>query len=633
VEHGCLICAIINYIFRYFFRRCVKNDFDTRCKQLIELLQKHDVDVVEQFNQLKDQFDKDFPGERLDLSSVNISGRHLKGINFQGVILGNDEHKTNLEKTDLDGANLDDAQILNCNLKGATLKRASLHNVNIRPLGVETNGKTNFNCADFSAVSGDESKKLTLSGLISHDESASFRGANFEGKNVGSVLFTKNNFLGASFKGATLGVDMTPLNLHDYNAPRFSSIDLRNATILPGSSLAGAKLSDANFAGATLNKVDFSGAKLENANFHGADLSNIKWDAGGGRTELGSAILYDVKLKGEALGKINPDAKNLCITPDNRKQLSALLDEIPESSLKGLKDTKINGKTVKELKNIETYLPAGGFGSRALYVMDYFKSNPGAAGSDIYQKHVDPKHNESPMGEILKREEAFFKQRDQLLVRYSKSAPAPVAAKKSSGGSAVSAAPVAPDIAFAPVAPAKPATLIKPAAEPANHGSGGAAVNADAGGSRSRSSTASSDTSIPFPSGPPPAPVEPAKHGSGAAAWVVSGSLLGAASAVTPIVGFGLTLGALTTVALTATVVGAVGVLVGALIGFGLSRAARAYSNKEGAYPANNLCNVVLLVENTPNSRRAVIGERTQVGDKEKSPGPPGPGPGGSTGP
>ena len=211
---------------------------------------------VEAWNQWR----KENPKIKPDLSTANLSLAYLYRANFNGVDLSN----ANLSGTKLADANLSNANLYNANFNGADLSSAKLaihlgyellSNANLSNANLYN---ANFNEADLSYV------KLDNMDL----EEANFEGANLKG---------------ANFKCSNL------------NDSKLSSANLENANLesanLKGANLKSVNLIGANLTGAHLNDVNLIDANLTDANFTGAKLSSAELSS----VNLNGAILIRVQ--------------------------------------------------------------------------------------------------------------------------------------------------------------------------------------------------------------------------------------------------------------------------------------------------------------------------------------------------
>jgi len=190
------------------------------------------LDILKQGVEVWNQWRKENPGVRPDLSGADLGEAYLHGAN-------------------LSGANLIEAFLFEADLSGANLSRAYLYGANL--------------------------------------EEANLRGANLIGATPNGA-----NLVGANLRGADLrGADLVEADL---SAANFSGtdlwrVDLRGAD-LNGADLSGAHLNEANLFRADLRGTDLTGADLSQASIvrttlDGADLTGCRiygisvWDIQG----------------------------------------------------------------------------------------------------------------------------------------------------------------------------------------------------------------------------------------------------------------------------------------------------------------------------------------------------------------
>ncbi len=172
---------------------------------------------VERWNEWR----KEHPEVRPDLSEAEFAGRNLNGANLSGA--------------DLAGANF-----LQANLSKAKLRRASLRGVNL----------TSANC-NHADLSGADLERADLGG-------GNLRGADLSEADVSWASLRTADLREARLERTT------------FSAARFSGADLSGAN-LTGADLGGADLSRANLSGA-----DLGGALASYTRFTAVDLSGAK---------------------------------------------------------------------------------------------------------------------------------------------------------------------------------------------------------------------------------------------------------------------------------------------------------------------------------------------------------------------
>ncbi|MTJ08415.1 pentapeptide repeat-containing protein [Anabaena sp. UHCC 0204] len=206
----------------------IKKEDKSQDKKEIQELPKLRLDIQECLTVIGRREHPDKPGNRLDLSNINISKANLQKAKLEGANL----EGANLQEANIEGANLQEANIEGANLERANLQKAKLEGANL------------------------ERANLQEVILIKTDlEAANLRQAKLMGAIVYDAKFIKAKLYKANLEKAEL-----------------QDADLKNANLMMAN-LSGANLSGANLSGANLSGANLSGANLSGANLSGANLS------------------------------------------------------------------------------------------------------------------------------------------------------------------------------------------------------------------------------------------------------------------------------------------------------------------------------------------------------------------------
>jgi uncharacterized protein YjbI with pentapeptide repeats len=182
-------------------------------------------------------------GERVDLTSKQLSGLDLQNVDFRGANL----RWARLNNTDLRGANLrdtilDSAWLLGANLERADLRGASLASTQMR--------RANLRDANLSGAR-----------IVANLQRADLRGADLSDANMG-----------ADMKNQSMGLMRTVLRMATLDGANMRNV---NALRMDAefASMRGALLDNANFRGADLTGADLTKASVTGLDLSGSDVS------------------------------------------------------------------------------------------------------------------------------------------------------------------------------------------------------------------------------------------------------------------------------------------------------------------------------------------------------------------------
>ena len=206
------------------------------------------IDLTKQSITTWNEWRRENPDIKVDLSEIDLAGVNLSGANFAQV--------------NFSGADLTSADLNETDLTGATLFMANLVNTNLN--------NSNLGGADLTLAN------LTAASLIG----AELIGAIFTGANLVATKFNRANLSGTNFSNANLSkADLSGANLSGTNLSRaklgranVSEADLTGAN-LSEADLTGANLFAANIISANLSMAILNSANLEAANLSGANLN------------------------------------------------------------------------------------------------------------------------------------------------------------------------------------------------------------------------------------------------------------------------------------------------------------------------------------------------------------------------
>lgn len=182
----------------------------------------------------ENEWENHFTGDstELNLSSINMSGEDLRGLDFSSVrMLNSNFNEANLEGVDFQNSNLSRSTFQGAKMQGCNLGIARLH-------------ETKLMWADLSGAD--------LTGAVL--DGSTLTNANLSGANLTDAL-ARNSV-------------MHSVNLQFAN---LSSANLYNAKLI-GANLKDALLLDATLVNADLSGVNLVGAEILGANFEGANL-------------------------------------------------------------------------------------------------------------------------------------------------------------------------------------------------------------------------------------------------------------------------------------------------------------------------------------------------------------------------
>jgi uncharacterized protein YjbI with pentapeptide repeats len=235
------------------------------------------VDLLRQGVAVWNQWRKEHPHIRPDLSEIDLTGVDLKRFDLSSV---------NLTETDLTLANLSEA-----NLAAASLFMATLVNANLRG--------ADFILADLTSAD------LTAADLV---------GADLSNTHLGSTTISGAEMVTAKLTGAHLiRADLSRSNLSraDLSKADLSRANLNRAN-LSGANLRGAVLNRTSLRNADLSTTDLAGANLVEADLTGANLSfTCLAGANLSMAILSEANLTSAQLRGANLSKATLVETNL----------------------------------------------------------------------------------------------------------------------------------------------------------------------------------------------------------------------------------------------------------------------------------------------------------------------------------
>jgi len=215
------------------------------------MLNKKILSIIKQGSDVWNEWRKNNPDYKPDLSDENLCSESLSGANF---------NETNLSRVDLNGADLRKAKFISANLYNANLNKANLIMANLSEASLIRADctKADLNAADLS-------------------------GADFGGANMSGANFTKANLAGADLGGTDLfranfsGADLNGANFNEAN---LVEADLRGADLsradLRQADLTGANLSGANLSLSILSETILDGANLINCRIYGIFARDIR---------------------------------------------------------------------------------------------------------------------------------------------------------------------------------------------------------------------------------------------------------------------------------------------------------------------------------------------------------------------
>ncbi|GEM_PF-6343669 len=196
----------------------------------------------------------DGKGYRIDLSTANLQGADLSGLNFERTIFDG----AHLEGATLRNARLVKASFVSAHLEGADLFEAQLHNADMRNAWMEGTQLQNASL-DGADLSGArlEGANLRYAGLEeaklkqARFEGADMRSAHLERADLTQALLEATDLTGARFEGARL------------DHARLEGADLRKITLDTSTSLAGtnfrlAAIAEANLANTKINHAQIN---------------------------------------------------------------------------------------------------------------------------------------------------------------------------------------------------------------------------------------------------------------------------------------------------------------------------------------------------------------------------------------
>ena len=242
------------------------------------------VTVIKEGVAVWNEWRRDYPDVRPDLTEANLSGANLRKVHLGRANLGGanladtDLYKADLQNTNLGGANLSRTNLYKADLYRADLSDAKLQDANL-------------------------SKARLTRGNLRKAQSgrADFGEADLSDANLGEADFSESDLNRAHLRGASLvGAGLRKANLYKAN--------------LYKADLSDADLRKANLSSADLSAVDFSRADLSRADLGGADLSGADLlETNFSHTNLTGCYVYGVSVWNVNLaGAIQ---KSLVITP------------------------------------------------------------------------------------------------------------------------------------------------------------------------------------------------------------------------------------------------------------------------------------------------------------------------------
>jgi uncharacterized protein YjbI with pentapeptide repeats len=168
---------------------------------------------VEQWNEWR----KEHPEVRPDLSKAEFAGRNLSGANFSGTDLAGTNFlqanlsKSKLRRARLRGVNLRSANCNHADLSGADLERADLEGGNLRGADLS---EADVSWASLRTADLREARLERTTFSAARLSGANFGGANLTGADLGGADLSRTNLSGADLGGA----------LASYT--RFTAVDL-----------------------------------------------------------------------------------------------------------------------------------------------------------------------------------------------------------------------------------------------------------------------------------------------------------------------------------------------------------------------------------------------------------------------